>query len=144
MVVLSALLCTGCIQRVVSRMVPRGLSVSLEEVVPNFRFLDSHWDISGWNVHVVMHNSNLDFAVGACGVQHVTRIVPHVFSALLGSAPLVQYVQCRVARIIQLCVYPADERGALTEMILELRRLGYPYRAIAYAMCRVRPHMHTN
>ena len=142
LVALSMMLCTERIQTAISRIAPVGLTVSLEETGPKFRFLDSHWSIAKNRVNITMHKSNLDFALGISEAPPVTRIVPHAFASLAGDSQLVQHVHGCVARVMQVASVAEDEQMAYAELALEPRGLGYPLGAIEKSFCGCDRHAH--
>ena len=105
---------------------PVGLSVDLEENVPEFKFLDSLWKLSGYSVNISMHNHNMNFCIGAASEQSVTRVIPFQASFGMDRQYMCRYFAGRMARIQQFSGQPVDERRSYLELVFGSPSSGLP------------------
>jgi len=138
MMILSGLLCLKCLSYSLAALL-HPLSASLEESLPQARFLDSQWKVTGMSLQISCHNHNFEFAVGDAMSQKVVRVIPFLAYDFVPQFVLHCYIQSRVARIRQLCALPVDELMALYEMTSELLNLGFPSKMVRKSLARTPP-----
>lgn len=135
-VVFSRIVCTLCLETGVKKLWPKDNGVSLGEVGPTVRMLQSYIHVDGHRFHVRPFNPNTSFALGFIPWQKVARLGPYLGKRIHCYNTLRVFVQGEILAYNHLLLGNSCHMYIhVGFLLLEIARLGWPDAFMAKALC---------
>ena len=135
-VVFSRIFCNQCLETGVRHVWPQDVGVSLEEVGPTVRMLQSHIHVKEGRFHVRPFNPNVAFALGFTSQQKVARLGPYLGARIHSYNTLRSFVHGKILAYDHLVLGEACNMYIhIGFLLLEVARLGWSETFMSKALC---------
>jgi len=139
--VVSPLLCHGCIKRSVELVFPSAFAMEIEEVSPLLRFLQCFLHFSEDSITVSPYHANIQFVLGLTSTPLFCKLVEFVDLRCTPMSTLASFLVSRVHTYNQ--IFEGDARRALPScccLLLEPLLLQWPVRLVVRVLLSLARH----